>query len=73
MTFGKRAVYNAAVGWRFALIVAVLAGGCAGWRVPSGEKNGPLMVDVKAGPAIGLHDTGGVGRPALSCSRTALF
>ncbi|HEY2749094.1 MAG TPA: hypothetical protein VGL86_30955, partial [Polyangia bacterium] len=35
------------------------------WRAPSAEKLGPLMIDVQAGAAIGLHDTGGAGRPAL--------
>jgi hypothetical protein len=37
------------------------------WKpVPSSEKRGQLLVDVKAGPAIGLHDSGGAGRPAFS-------
>jgi hypothetical protein len=54
------------VGRGLAIVGVALACGCAGWRVPSSEKRGPFMVNVKAGPAIGLHDTGGVGRPAYS-------
>jgi hypothetical protein len=47
-------------------IVAIMLTACASWRVPSAEKSGPLMVNARVGPAIGLHDTGGAGRPAFS-------
>jgi hypothetical protein len=49
-----------------ALVVVMVVGGCASWRVPSGEKSGPLMINARVGPAIGLKDTGGAGRPAFS-------
>lgn len=54
------------MGRRLAIVLVAIVSGCAGWRTPSGEKNGPLTANVKAGPAIGLHDTGGAGRPAFS-------
>ncbi|HEX6835314.1 MAG TPA: hypothetical protein VF334_02020 [Polyangia bacterium] len=47
-------------------LIIMLSCGCAAWRTPSSEKSGPLMINLRAGPAIGLKDTGGAGRPAFS-------
>ncbi|MCU1280753.1 MAG: hypothetical protein JWM53_4299 [bacterium] len=54
----------------YAAVVVLSA--CAAWRGPSTDKSGPMMFNVKAGPAIGLKDTGGTGRPAFSTAAVAV-
>ncbi len=39
---------------------------------PSSEKSGPFMLDLKIGPAFGLHDAGGAGREAFAYSAASL-